>query len=116
MLGKAKVWCQKKKEKGKEWISDHKIEIAILAGGAAMLTGQLIGKKLFEPKRWIGQVYNGYFDKDSDVDFAIGVNEIDRFGKEHVRIPVLLNESSRDGLVKLIDEAIAYTKAKRAEN
>lgn len=116
MLEKAKVWCQEKKEKGKEWVEDHKFFIGYAAGVTAVVGSAMLATKIFEPKKRIGQVYNGYFDKDSDVDFAIGVNEIDRFGKERVRRPVLLNESSRDGLVKLIDEAITYTKAKRAEN
>lgn len=115
MLEKQKEWCQNKVEKGKKWVKDHQLYIGYAIGVAATIGGGLLIDKIFEPKKKTGQVYRGDFDKDGKIDFAIGIVETDRFGKEHVRPEniLCLAEDSKDRLFANVEQAITETKAAR---
>lgn len=115
MLEKQKEWCQNKVEKGKEWIKKHQLGIGYILGVGAVIGGGLLIDKIFEPKTKIGQVFLGDFDKNGEIDYAIGIIETDRFGKEHIRPEniLFLAEESKDRLFKNVEQAITETKAAR---
>lgn len=115
MLEKQKIWCKDKLEKGKQWVDKNKFFLGYVTGLAATIGGGLLIDKIFEPKEKRGQIYRGDSDENGEIDYAIGIIEVDRFGREHTdkSHTLLLGEDSKDVLFKQVEAAIAETKAER---
>lgn len=117
MLEKQKKWCQEKVEKGKKWVEERKFEIGVSVGAVIACGSIMLASKLSEPEKRECQVYYGDLSKDGFCDFAIGLVDIDRFGRRHEyeEKTIFLNESSKDRLFDMIEQAIKVTKQKRSE-